>query len=558
MDTLFDKIKNLNLGQKDTRTLPGGQTYNVDQASQMNIGQVPPNMGIGRQESLGYEVKPPEPITQTEFKPSVPESATQVQQQKQLTDEDVARMSNSISSIMSGGKSLMPTQTGGDYIGDIFKLQAEQAADSRANRGLYSMPEGVVLSPEQQDSIRQSADRAYTERFGALAYPASMQVNQLKTGSPLSSSLIQKASDSGYKEPKTGLGADTYIQALLTSPKIGSSNVDTNRILQNLSNMNPEQQISTVKRLAYANLSKDEQAKVDMNDGVVQQVDSVVNAFSDVNTNPYMYLGETYTNFFGRNKDPEYVNLQSQIASVVLPVRKDYFGASLTPNEQNSANQMLPDLAKDDMRAIIIKMQNLAALAQFANDKKIAKELGLPAPKLDDYWRVNADGTPREQKQVSGGVNTNSLIDALKTEGYDDQQIQQFLKSKGMGFNQVGNTTASIELGSRLAKVNNNPGNLRFVGQQGATQGEGGFAKFNTPEEGLAALQKQIQLDSSRGHTLASFIAKYAPPGENDTTTYIRQAVNSLGVTPTTPVNQIPIQDLVRFMALKESSTKIL
>ena len=36
---------------------------------------------------------------------------------------------------------------------------------------------------------------------------------------------------------------------------------------------------------------------------------------------------------------------------------------------------------------------------------------------------------------------------------------------------------------------NNNPGNLRFVGQAGATPGEGGFAKFETPQAGLDALR---------------------------------------------------------------------
>jgi hypothetical protein len=56
---------------------------------------------------------------------------------------------------MSGGQSMLG---GRDYIGDTFKLQAEQAGDYRANRGLYQMPEGVVLSPEQQDQIKQSKE----------------------------------------------------------------------------------------------------------------------------------------------------------------------------------------------------------------------------------------------------------------------------------------------------------------------------------------------------------------------------------------------------------------
>ena len=39
---------------------------------------------------------------------------------------------------------------------------------------------------------------------------------------------------------------------------------------------------------------------------------------------------------------------------------------------------------------------------------------------------------------------------------------------------------------------NNNPGNLNFAGQPGAVMGEGGFAKFPTPEAGRQALEAQI------------------------------------------------------------------
>ncbi len=130
---------------------------------------------------------------------------------------------------------------------------------------------------------------------------------------------------------------------------------------------------------------------------------------------------------------------------------------------------------------------------------------------------------------------------------------------RGISFNQVGNTTASVSIPktSNLAYVNNNPGNLRFAGQAGASQGQGGFAKFNSPEEGVKALNNQIALDASRGHTLASFINKYAPPTENNTSQYLSQAIANLGVTKDTPLSKIPADKLAKFIALKESSTKI-
>jgi hypothetical protein len=115
----------------------------------------------------------------------------------------------------------------------------------------------------------------------------------------------------------------------------------------------------------------------------------------------------------------------------------------------------------------------------------------------------------------------------------------------------------SITLGSNLARKNNNPGNLRFVGQAGAVQGEGGFAKFSTPEAGVQALKNQIALEVSRGHNLTSFVNKYAPPSENDTGLYIKQLASALGVSPNTSLANIDLNKLAQAVARKESSSNI-
>lgn len=110
---------------------------------------------------------------------------------------------------------------------------------------------------------------------------------------------------------------------------------------------------------------------------------------------------------------------------------------------------------------------------------------------------------------------------------------------------------------SALSFANNNPGNLKFAGQDGAVKGKGGFARFNSPEDGVNALMNQIRIDAERGHTLATFINKFAPPTENDTKLYVQQAMKYLGVTKDTPISQIPVDKLTKFIALKESSTKV-
>ena len=109
----------------------------------------------------------------------------------------------------------------------------------------------------------------------------------------------------------------------------------------------------------------------------------------------------------------------------------------------------------------------------------------------------------------------------------------------------------------QLSSLNNNPGNLKFARQTGAVPGVGGFARFETAEDGYRALIDQIQLDAHRGYTLQEYITKYAPPSENDTALYVAQACQSLGVDSNTPLVQVDVNKLAAFQARKESGTII-
>lgn len=81
---------------------------------------------------------------------------------------------------------------------------------------------------------------------------------------------------------------------------------------------------------------------------------------------------------------------------------------------------------------------------------------------------------------------------------------------------------------------NNNPGNLNYAGQAGATKesGEGGrFAVFESMRDGISALYRQIQLYFSRGvNTIESVVNKYAPAEDNNNVqAYIKQLVGATG-----------------------------
>jgi hypothetical protein len=89
---------------------------------------------------------------------------------------------------------------------------------------------------------------------------------------------------------------------------------------------------------------------------------------------------------------------------------------------------------------------------------------------------------------------------------------------------------------------NNNPGNLNFVGQPGATK-EGGpagrFAVFKSPSQGIAALANQLQLYGTRGNdTLSGIVNKFAPGADgNDTSAYIASLSGSTGYKPNAHLN---------------------
>ncbi|GBQ07274.1 structural protein [Saccharibacter floricola] len=97
---------------------------------------------------------------------------------------------------------------------------------------------------------------------------------------------------------------------------------------------------------------------------------------------------------------------------------------------------------------------------------------------------------------------------------------------------------AKAAAGMARGERNNNPGNLRFARQDGArpedpAHPKQGFAVFNTPEEGLSALKRQLTLYNTRDHldTVEAIINKYAPRSDqNQTDSYIQTASQRLGV----------------------------
>jgi hypothetical protein len=113
--------------------------------------------------------------------------------------------------------------------------------------------------------------------------------------------------------------------------------------------------------------------------------------------------------------------------------------------------------------------------------------------------------------------------------------------SRALGdINTVAATIQQVEgyYPGSLAYRNNNPGNLMYVGQPGATQGANGLAVFSSYDAGYQALLNQINLDASRGETISQFTAKYAPASAgNDPTSYANTIASAAGLSPSDPLS---------------------
>lgn len=86
---------------------------------------------------------------------------------------------------------------------------------------------------------------------------------------------------------------------------------------------------------------------------------------------------------------------------------------------------------------------------------------------------------------------------------------------------------------------NNNPLNLTYVaGQPGVQGSDGRFGRYATPEEGIAASVRQLQMYGQRGLTTPTqIIGQWAPPSENNTGAYVAAVSRAAGLDPNQPVD---------------------
>lgn len=136
-------------------------------------------------------------------------------------------------------------------------------------------------------------------------------------------------------------------------------------------------------------------------------------------------------------------------------------------------------------------------------------------------------GSSDAMPQVSGSAN--GVADWIKGKtGFDPRSIGQYFTGDDAG--------GDLKRGER----NNNPGNLNYVGQAGASleRPGGRFAKFETAYDGLRAMARQLTLYAQRGiNTVQGIISTWAPSSENNTGAYVNAIASKLGINPNAALN---------------------
>ena len=172
-----------------------------------------------------------------------------------------------------------------------------------------------------------------------------------------------------------------------------------------------------------------------------------------------------------------------------------------------------------------------SVLGGLGNLTKAIADIALRNPWLLMFVPTNNTPTTSEEMAMIGGVGSN--IDPAEL-----QKAQEWQKNHPGELYVPGN-----ERGIR----NNNPGNIEFAGQEGATS-DGRFAQFRTPFEGLRALSRQLlryydgKTTGKQLRTVSDIVSTWAPPTkngkvENDTLAYIAHISQMLGVSPDAQIN---------------------
>ena len=189
---------------------------------------------------------------------------------------------------------------------------------------------------------------------------------------------------------------------------------------------------------------------------------------------------------------------------------------------------------------------------------------------ISDYQRVQALDKVQSIIDSNGGVvdernaaQVNAMLRSIGEPGYervidhpekkgiisDTPATYKWVPGSGKA-DGVDNRTSSTEGG----RGNNNVGNMRVPGS------DTDFQKFDTPEESISAIDKQLSIYGKRDgvDTLSGVISKWSPANENNTNALIENASRITGFKPNQKIdlNNPAIRAVVTAAIIRQEGSK--
>ncbi|WP_145498549.1 lytic transglycosylase domain-containing protein [Yersinia bercovieri] len=224
--------------------------------------------------------------------------------------------------------------------------------------------------------------------------------------------------------------------------------------------------------------------------------------------------------------------------------------------EINAALKGMDDLTKsikgvgvEIARLLNINLKNWTLKGDIENLTKQFGEFGKMLSMIGDLINALKEGNWGEVARIGKALlsqgsdqpdampavtdSANSAADWVKDKtGFDPRSVGRWLR---------GESDSTDPRGIR----NNNPGNINYVGQDGASleRPGGRFAKFETAYDGLKAMARQLMryfTGKTTGkplQTLTDIISTWAPGSENNTSAYVAQLSKMLNVHPDAVLN---------------------
>ncbi|HAH2732925.1 lytic transglycosylase catalytic [Escherichia coli] len=186
---------------------------------------------------------------------------------------------------------------------------------------------------------------------------------------------------------------------------------------------------------------------------------------------------------------------------------------------------------------------------------------GLPVPPWLKGWMAYAAYLYSDRENIGASAKSSwdytkqYIGDSLRWLGIDTDfgRNPHTVKGANIQSDIPGAEPEQHAQATKRGERNNNPGNLNFAGQAGASleRPGGRFARFETAFDGLRALARQLMLYAGRGiNSVEKIISTWAPASDNNNTTaYIRAVSQRLGVDPRAALNMSDPQTMSALMS---------